>query len=92
VPKVLPLLRPRSSFLVGFKAEKDVSQEELLKRAEGRLKDHDLDLVVANDLSKVSPGHSEVLIVHRSGEVVAAAGTKREVADAILDEVSKGMQ
>ncbi len=90
VPKILPYLRPYSTFLVGFKAEKGLSQEELVKRAKKRLKQHDLDLIVANDLSNVAPGRSEVQMIHRDGTMLAAAGSKREVANAVLDEVLKG--
>ncbi len=92
VPKVLPLLRPKSSFLVGFKAEKDVAKDDLVERARKRLEEHRLDMIVANDLSEVSRDHSEIQIIHQSGELVAAAGTKRGVANAILDEVLKGMR
>lgn len=38
-------------FLVGFKAEYDLSRDELIESARNRLKEHNIDLIVANDVA-----------------------------------------
>ena len=86
VPKVLNVLRSRSKALVGFKAEAGVSENVLLDEASKRLHDAKLDLVVANDLRDVSAGRTKAFIVgaRRKRKV---AGTKTELANALMDEI-----
>jgi phosphopantothenoylcysteine decarboxylase/phosphopantothenate--cysteine ligase len=88
LPKVLPALRKRAKVLVGFKAEVGVTRAELVKRARGRLKEHMLDVVVANDLNDVTATDTKAIILTADGEV-DFEGSKRELADKVLDEVVK---
>jgi phosphopantothenoylcysteine decarboxylase/phosphopantothenate--cysteine ligase len=85
-------LSPRT-FLVGFKAEHGVPQEELISRAEEKLK-AGFDLVVANDLSLPGAGFgedtNEVVLVHRSGRE-RMRGRKEEIAHRILDLALQGL-
>jgi len=74
--------------LVGFAAE----TEDILKNAEKKLKEKNLDLIVANRVS--GPGSAfdsdtnEVTIIHRGGgRENLPRLSKSEVADAILDRV-----
>ncbi|KQM11832.1 hypothetical protein AOA80_05630 [Methanomassiliicoccales archaeon RumEn M1] len=87
VPKVLPALRPGARFLVGFKAEVGLSEDELLLRARRRLEEHGLDLIVANDLGDVSKGRTKAFILRPDGSHERYEGTKSGLADRILDEV-----
>ncbi|MGC8816292.1 MAG: bifunctional phosphopantothenoylcysteine decarboxylase/phosphopantothenate--cysteine ligase CoaBC [Candidatus Hadarchaeum sp.] len=88
-PRVLSGVRERSphSFVVGFKTEHNVSDEELLRAAEAKLSEG-LDLVVANDVGRPGAGFgtdtNEVLIVTKSGWRKMKA-TKVEIAGVILD-------
>ena len=80
--------KPAGQVLVGFAAETD----DVLANAAGKLARKRLDLIVANDVA--APG---VGFEHETNEVtiLAADGTqrrvpmasKREIADAVLDEV-----
>ncbi len=76
-----------TTFLVGFKAEYGVPEEELVSRAEEKLR-AGFDLVVANDLSLPGAGFgedtNEVTLVHRSGRE-KMKGRKEEIAHRILD-------
>lgn len=76
------------TFLIGFKAEVDVTDEQLREAAEDKLKKHDLDLVVANDLKRTGAGFrtetNEVIILSPSDSSKIKA-TKNEIADEILD-------
>jgi len=89
LPKLLSRLSEGDYRLVGFKAERGITEGELRERARSRLIEYGLDLIVANDLAMVNRGRTEVIIISKSGDEARASGTKREVADRILDEVSK---
>ncbi|MEM3420843.1 MAG: bifunctional phosphopantothenoylcysteine decarboxylase/phosphopantothenate--cysteine ligase CoaBC [Candidatus Hadarchaeum sp.] len=88
-PRVLSGVREfsPSSFVIGFKTECGVSDEELFHAAEAKLNEG-LDMVVANDVSRPGAGFgtdtNEVLIVTRSGWRKMRA-TKTEIAGVILD-------
>ena len=76
-------------FLVGFKAEFNVSDEDLIERAYGRLKTAGMDLIVANDVSRAEAGFgtetNEVFIVdpERSVTHIPLTG-KDEIAGRLL--------
>ncbi len=88
LPKILSKLGGDHA-LVGFKAEHGISEEELVDRATRKLEAHGLDMIVANDLTDVENGITKVLVIPRNGKMVRSSGTKRKVADSILDEVRK---
>ena len=76
-------------FLVGFKAEYGVSDEELVKNAQARMESGGMDLIVANDVAraKVGFGHdtNEAFIIGVDGsrEHLAIRG-KEEIASRLL--------
>ena len=76
-------------YLVGFKAEYGVSEEELVKRAYDRMIDAGMDLIVANDVSKEGVGFgadaNEVYIVDPERKVEHVKASKYEIAARILD-------
>jgi len=90
-PKVLPVLRKGSRFLVGFKAEAGVSAAELKSRATALLKEANLDLVVANDVHKVGKDTTSILILDRKGKGEAFEGTKAHAAERIWRAVLHGL-
>jgi phosphopantothenoylcysteine decarboxylase/phosphopantothenate--cysteine ligase len=73
--------------IVGFKAETNASDEELLARAEESMLRLKLDLVVANDVSRGGMGTDDnrVMIVDRSGQHREVAGKKSLIARSIID-------
>ena len=81
-------------FLVGFKAEHDLPQKELVERAFDLLKSADADLLVANDVGKKDRGFdvetNEVFVVDKKKKVShVPLADKRTVADGIIDAVVK---
>ena len=88
-PRVLDGVRKLApnAFVVGFKAEFNVSDEELLAAAREKLGEG-LDMVVANDVARPGAGFgsetNEVIIVMFSGSKPMRA-TKVEIAKAILN-------
>ncbi|MFH1822054.1 MAG: bifunctional phosphopantothenoylcysteine decarboxylase/phosphopantothenate--cysteine ligase CoaBC [Methanobacteriota archaeon] len=88
-PRVLSGVRElaQNAFVVGFKAEHGVDDEELKRAAKSKL-DEGLDMVVANDVGRPGAGFgtdtNEVLILTKSSSKIMRA-TKAEIARAILD-------
>ena len=79
-------------FLVGFKAEFNVSRNEIIACARKQISDAGTDLVIANDISKddchFGSDTNEVLIVDE-GVLSVPLASKREIAKTIFDEISK---
>jgi phosphopantothenoylcysteine decarboxylase/phosphopantothenate--cysteine ligase len=78
-------------FVIGFKAEYDTSDEELINRAYKRLKDVDIDLIVANDVSRTGVGFgtdtNEVFIIDSNKNFEHYNTTKKEIADKLLNYI-----
>jgi phosphopantothenoylcysteine decarboxylase/phosphopantothenate--cysteine ligase len=77
-------------FLVGFKAEYDISRDDLIKSTRQRIEEHNLDLMVANDVSIEGAGFGEdknqvILIDDEINDVPLSS--KREVAKRIIDRI-----
>ena len=79
-------------FLVGFKAEFDISKEDMIYCAKKQIEDAGTDLVVANDISnencQFGSDNNEVLIVDEDVLSVPLS-SKRDVARIIFDIISK---
>ena len=79
-------------FLVGFKAEFNISRDEIIQCARKQIADAGTDLVIANDISKdnchFGSDNNEVLIVDDEVLTVPLA-SKREIAKKIFDVISK---
>ncbi|MEK6911545.1 MAG: bifunctional phosphopantothenoylcysteine decarboxylase/phosphopantothenate--cysteine ligase CoaBC [Candidatus Thermoplasmatota archaeon] len=90
-PKVLPALRRGSKVLVGFKAEALVKDAELKSRAIALLKEAGLDIVVANDVTRVGKDKTAIVILDRKGRAEAFAGSKALAAERIWRAVLHGL-
>lgn len=78
--------------IVGFKAETNVSVEELIRRAREKMERYNLAMVVANDVGKGGIGtkENEVYIIGRGAEGVKhVKGAKKVIAEDIVDELAK---
>ena len=79
-------------FLVGFKAEFNISTEDMINRARRQITDTCADLVVANDISKkgcnFGSDSNEVLIVGREIHSIPLA-SKSHVAKVIFDVIEE---
>jgi len=89
-PDILTEIKDGKFFKVGFKAE----TQNLVDNAREKLYKTNLDLIVANDVTKEGSGFgtdtNEVTIINKKGESEhLPLMTKREVADKILDRVVK---
>ena len=82
------------TFLVVFRAEYGVSDEELIESAYKRLKQAHADLVVANDVSRKGIGFrtetNEVFIIDKKKNVVhMPLSSKRTIAEKIMDMIKE---
>ena len=79
-------------FLVGFKAEYNISEEKMINCAKTQMQEAGTDLVVANDVSNIGYGFgsetNEVILVSDEVKKVALS-SKKEIAKSIFDEISK---
>ena len=79
-------------FLVGFKAEFNISKDDIISCARKQIEQAGTDLVIANDISKndchFGSDNNEVLIVDDDVISVPLA-SKREIAKIIFDVISK---
>lgn len=93
-PKILSFARKSfpNAKLIGFKAECNITNEELKNRAQKRIKDYNLDLIVANFIHKEKGGFgsstNEVFIINKNGKSLhVPLSSKREVSSKILDQI-----
>ncbi len=91
-PKILNVARRKDYklFIVAFKAEAEVSRSELIDRAYKRLKESEVDLIVANDVGRKDIGFgakdNEVYIIDAQKHIThVEKNTKIYVASKILD-------
>jgi phosphopantothenoylcysteine decarboxylase/phosphopantothenate--cysteine ligase len=90
-PKIIDAVKRVSpeSFLIIFKAEYDVSSDELIKRGMERVREVNADMAVLNDVSKIGFGSDEnqVLLLSKEGKVKELPRVrKRIMARIILDD------
>ncbi|MBT3283372.1 bifunctional phosphopantothenoylcysteine decarboxylase/phosphopantothenate--cysteine ligase CoaBC [Candidatus Bathyarchaeota archaeon] len=98
LPKVIENVKKIDAdvFLVGFKAEFDLSNEELIQRSYDRMVGAGMDLIVANDVSRKNAGFgtdtNEVFIIGTEKQVLhVAMASKYDVASKILDSVIEAL-
>jgi len=81
--------KKRGQFLVGFALETD----ELLANAERKLKEKNLDIIVANDPKGFDAETSQVTIIERDGGMEELPPLlKEEIAEMVLDKVVKRLR
>ncbi len=95
-PKIIEGVRKKSRkiFLVAFKAEYRLSNEDLINKAREYADKLGLDIVVANDLSREGVGFgvdtNEVFIVDRNGLLEhVPISSKKKIALKIIDNIVK---
>ncbi len=96
LPKIIEQVKKVNPkiLLVGFKAEYDISDDELIARARKRMMEANMDLIVANDVAREKVGFgsdtNEVYIVDKDGDVThVPLEAKETVADQLLDMVKE---
>jgi len=95
VPKMINDIKKiqKDVFLVGFKAETDISKQELIKKAREKIVQADCDLVIANDIGtkryKENSGYNNVISVDLKNTTESGWKEKSKVAKFIRKEIEK---
>ena len=93
LPKILKQIKEisPSTFVVGFKAEAGVSEEELIKKATDRMEKYHTDIMVANDILVEGGGpgsnDNEIYVIDHEGYEKIGLDSKKNLAKKIIDKV-----
>jgi len=96
-PKIIDQIKKIQSdvFLVGFKAEADISKRALIASAKRKMAQSNSDMIIANDIGsryQKNPMLNEVFVVDRSGKVEGSSRRgKAEVAKFIRKRIEKAL-
>ena len=95
VPKMINDVKKIQSnvFLVGFKAEANVSKKDLIEKAREKIKQSGCDLVIANDIGtkryKENPDYNSVIAVNSKTTSESGWKSKSKVVKFIKNEIEK---
>ena len=94
VPKMINQIKKIQSdvFLVGFKAEANVSKKDLINKAREKLNQSGCDLVIANDIGtkyKKNPDYNSVIAVNSKTAIESGWKSKNKVVKFIKNEIEK---
>lgn len=89
-PKIIDRIKELQPevFLVGFKAETALKEEELISEAKKQIERAKSDLVIANTLKAFGSDENEVILVGRNFIKKLPRMNKRELAEKIWDEIA----
>ena len=94
VPKIIDQIKKwqKNVFLVGFKAEANVSKQALLHQARKKLRESNADLIVANDVGseyRKNPENNNVLVVDSKKAIQTGWKEKNQIVKIIRIEIEK---
>jgi len=95
VPKIIEQIKKfqKDVFLVGFKAETNLSKSALGKEARKKITETGADLIIANDIGskryKDNPQNNEVLIVDSKKTLSSGWKRKEKIVKLIVKEIEK---
>ncbi len=80
-------------FLIAFKADSNITNEQLVQKAYGRMKDCNADMIVANDVSRkgseMGSGTSEVFLISKDKKILhLSLDSKKNIARKLFNEIS----
>ena len=94
-PKIIDYVKKwqKGVFLVGFKAETNVSQNELVARSRRKMKESKADLMVGNDIGSkyTDSNYNEVILVNSGNIVKTGKKAKQKIAKIILKNIEKAI-
>lgn len=93
LPKLLERIKQLNpdTFVVGFKAEAGVSEDELISKAQNRMMKYNTDIMIANDIlvENGGPGsdNNEVYIIDKESYDKVSLDSKENISKKIVDKV-----
>ncbi|WP_304123807.1 bifunctional phosphopantothenoylcysteine decarboxylase/phosphopantothenate--cysteine ligase CoaBC [Methanosphaera cuniculi] len=97
LPKILEEIKQikPSIYVVGFKAEAGLSEDELIKRAKERMDKYQTDIMIANDLLVEGGGagsdDNEVYIISQDETTKLTLDSKENISKKIIEKIYKTM-
>ncbi len=98
-PKIIKIARELDAelIIVAFKAESNISKEQLIERAYSRLLESNVDLIVANDVGKDNRGFetqtNELYIINKKKKIIhVPLSTKNQCSLEIINQIKKLMK
>ena len=93
-PKIIDHIKKlqKDVFLIGFKAETDISKKELVLRAKQKLRDSKADMIIANDIGKKyfkDTRYNELLIVDSKTVLSIGRNKKERISKLICNNIEK---
>ena len=94
-PKIINQVKKwqKNVFLVGFKAEANISKKALISEGRKKMVESNSDLIIANDIGslryKKNPNFNEVLVIDKKTEKSSGWKNKKNIARFILKEIEK---
>ncbi len=90
-PKVVKLIRTLwpDAFLVSFKLETGLRQDELVERAYASLQGNGADLVVANNLDEISGESHRACLINAQKQIEARCDTRQDIANRLVDIIAR---
>ncbi|MHC4592406.1 MAG: phosphopantothenoylcysteine decarboxylase domain-containing protein [Planctomycetota bacterium] len=92
-PKVIRSVKEWApgGYLVAFKLEVGVAEDQLCQAALASLHANRADLVVANDLAEIRDETHPALVIAPDGQILARPATKSEIACSLCDLLSEAL-
>ena len=96
-PKIIDYVKKyqKDVFLVGFKAETDLTKNALIKSAQKKMKESGADIIVANDIGKKyqkNPNYNHVLIVDSKKTISSGWKKKEKIVKFIKKAIENKME
>ena len=94
-PKIIDQIKKfqKNVLLVGFKAETNLTKNQLIKSAQKKLKESSSDMIVANDIGssryKKNPQNNQVIIVDAEKVVISKWMNKQKIAKFIKKQIEQ---
>lgn len=92
-PKIIDQIKKYQNdvLLVGFKAETNVTKDQLIKSAQKKLKESAADMIIANDIGSIrykkNPKNNQVIIVDSKKNIVSGWMNKEKIAKFIRKQI-----
>ena len=97
-PKIIDQIKKyqKNVFLIGFKAETNISKKELIILAKKKMKESSADMIVANDIGsiryRINPKNNEVLIIDSHKVISSGWVNKEKIAKFIRNEIEQRLK
>ena len=93
-PKIIDSVKKmqKDTFLIGFKAETDISKKELVSRAKNKLKESKANMIIANDIGKrykKDSSYNEIIVVDSEGSTHIPRTKKERLSKIICKNIEK---